>query len=295
MPVARLLVAYDGAAFHGFAENPGVVTVAGTLREVVERVVRHPVVLTGAGRTDAGVHAWGQVVSFPAPPAAVDLARVQRSVNRLCAPALVVRAADWAPDAFDARFSALWRRYRYTVLNGAVPDPFLARTAWHVTERLDLDLLRLAADAFVGEHDFSSFCRRPKGEQGAAASLVRRVTEARWVERGGGVLEFEIRANAFCHNMVRSIVGTLVEAGRGRRSPGEMRAILRARDRGAAGPVAPPHGLCLREVGYPAEGAYRSGRSDERAEPHPDRRITLRDAGVRETPGDDERHRGEDR
>jgi tRNA pseudouridine38-40 synthase len=254
VPVARLLVAYDGAAFHGFAENPGVVTVAGTLRGAIERVVRHPVALTGAGRTDAGVHAWGQVVSFPAPPAAVDLSRLQRSVNRLCAPGLVIRSAEWAADGFDARFSARWRRYRYTILNRETPDPFLARTAWHVADPLDLDLLRLASDAFVGEHDFSSFCRRPKGEAGAAMSLVRRVLEAHWSPMGDGVVRFEIRANAFCHNMVRSIVGTLVEAGRGRRSPGEMRSILRACDRGAAGPVAPAHGLCLWEVGYPPAG-----------------------------------------
>ncbi|MFM7535873.1 MAG: tRNA pseudouridine(38-40) synthase TruA [Acidimicrobiales bacterium] len=252
MPVARLLLAYDGAAFHGFAENPGVITVAGTLRGAIERVARHPVALTGAGRTDAGVHAWGQVVSFPAPPALLDLARVQRSVNRLCAPALVIRSASWAPDGFDARFSARWRRYRYTVLNRETPDPFLARTAWHVVDPLELDLLRLASDAFVGEHDFSSFCRRPKGPPGEAASLVRRVLEAHWEPIGpDGLLRFEIRANAFCHNMVRSIVGTLVEVGRGRCSPGEMRTILRSCDRSAAGPVAPAHGLCLWEVGYP--------------------------------------------
>ena len=133
----RLLVAYDGTDYHGFAENPAVATVGGTVLEAIERVLGSPVELTVAGRTDAGVHAWGQVVSFDAPSAergagAVDLARLRKSVNGLCAPSIVVRAAEVAPEGFDARFSAQWRRYRYTILNRDVPDPFLARTAWHV-------------------------------------------------------------------------------------------------------------------------------------------------------------------
>ena len=247
-----MLVAYDGTDFHGFAENTGVVTVASTLRAAIERVLGSPVELTVAGRTDAGVHAWGQVVSFDAPAEGLDLERLQRSVNGLCKPAIVVRAAEVAPDGFDARFSATWRRYRYTVLNRPVPDPFRARTAWLVTEPLDLALLRLACDPLLGEHDFASFCRAPRVPDAAPpATLVRRVVEAGWRDVGDDVLRFEIRANAFCHQMVRSLVGLLVDVGRGRRRAGDVLTVLRARDRSHLGNIAPPTGLCLWEVGYP--------------------------------------------
>ncbi len=254
----RLTVAYDGAAFHGFASNVGVATVQGTLERSLARVLRRPaMVVTGAGRTDTGVHAWGQVVTFDA-PVTTDLARLQRSVNSMCGPALVVRETAWAADDFDARYSARWRHYRYTVLNTPWPSPFLTTTTWHVSEPLDLAALRLACDPFVGEHDFSSFCKRPRstlprqpdGEPWPERPLVRRVVRAEWHDLGDGALRFEIRANAFCHNMVRSIVGTIVEVGAGHRHAGEMMGILRARSRAAAGAVAPPQGLCLWEVGY---------------------------------------------
>jgi tRNA pseudouridine38-40 synthase len=243
----RLVVAYDGGAFHGFAENAGVATVAGSLREAIERVLGVPVELVGAGRTDTGVHAWGQVVSFDAPEGA-DLGRLMRSTNGLCGPAIVVRAAEVAPASFDARFSAKWRLYRYTVLNRPVPDPFLAATSWHVTTPLDITGMRLGCDPLVGEHDFTSFCRARKTD--APVSLTRRVLEAAWTDAGDGVLRFEIRATAFCHQMVRSIVGLLVDVGRGRRHAGDVLATIRARDRAVAGQPAPPHGLCLWEVGY---------------------------------------------
>lgn len=241
-------VAYDGSGFAGFAPNPGVVTVGGTLAETIERVLRHPVTLTCAGRTDAGVHAWGQVVSFDtdAEADAFDPAALRRSVNGLCAPAIVVRDAELAPDDFDARHSALTRCYRYTVLHRDVPDPFLATTTWHVPAPLDLAGMRLACDPFIGEHDFSSFCRRVPDK-----SLVRTVVSAHWEHIGDGLLRFEIVANAFCQQMVRAIVGTLVEVGQGKKHAGQIAGILRARDRAFAGGVAPPHGLCLWEVAYP--------------------------------------------
>jgi tRNA pseudouridine38-40 synthase len=246
----RLVVAYHGAAFHGFAANPGVRTVAGTLATCVDRVVRQPVELAGAGRTDTGVHAWGQVVSADL-PASTDLEGLVRRVNAMAGPDLVVRSAAWAEPGFHARFSAQWRHYRYTVWNQPVPHPWLAATAWHVPQPLDLRRLRMAADPFVGEHDFTSFCRRPKasGEE-PAPSMVRRVLAADWFDDGDGMLRFEIRGTAFCHQQVRSIVGTVVDAGMGRHTPGEIVGMLRARDRAAAGTVAPPHGLCLWSVGY---------------------------------------------
>ena len=252
---ARLTVAYDGTSFHGFAQNDGVRTVMGELRDAVEKVVRQPVDLVGAGRTDAGVHGWGQVISCDLPEE-TDLEVLVRRVNRMCSPAVVVRDAAWAesPD-FSARFSAKWRHYRYDVWNSPQPNAFLAATSWHVVSPLSLHALRLSCDPLIGEQDFSSFCRRPKTIVGQPEpSMTRRVMLARWSEvstdYGAGLLRFEIRANAFCHQMVRAIVGTMVDAGAGRLHAGDMRGILLARDRQAAGQVAPPHGLCLWEVGY---------------------------------------------
>ena len=246
----RLVVAYDGTGFHGFAPNVGVRTVAGVLGEALAKVLRHPVRLTCAGRTDAGVHAWGQVVSLDARDDA-DLTRLQRAVNHLVGPAVVVREAAFADPAFDARHSAVARRYRYTVVNRPVPDPFRAATAWHVPLPLDLAALRLGCDPLLGEHDFSSFCRKPKVPPGVAFSMTRRVLDARWHDLGDGVLRFDIEATAFCQQMVRSIVGLLVEVGSGRRRAGDVRGIIAARDRSAAVAPAPPQGLVLWEVVYP--------------------------------------------
>ena len=245
----RLTVAYDGRGFHGFAPQPGdVPTVGGALIEALERVLREPVVLSMGGRTDTGVHGWGQVVSFDVEADDVDLERVRRSVNSQLGPRVVVRDVVVAPDDFSARYSALARRYRYTVLNRPVPDPFLAATTWHVEAPLDIAALRLACDPIIGEHDFSSFCRVPK--RIPDASLVRLVYDARWLDLGDGVLRFDIEASSFCQQMVRAVVGTMVTMGSGKRAAGEMSGILRARIRALGGRVAPPHGLCLWEVGY---------------------------------------------
>jgi tRNA pseudouridine38-40 synthase len=245
-----MLVAYDGTGFHGFAEQPGQRTVAGALRTAIERVVRRPVELTCAGRTDRGVHAWGQVVSLDV-PADTDLDALHRSLVKLCGPEVVVRSLEVAAPDFDARFSATARTYRYTVLNRPVPDPFLRRTTWHVVPPLDLELLVLACDPFLGEHDFSAFCRRPKVPAGAEpVSLVRRVLRAGWTDLGDGLLRFEVQASAFCHQMVRSIVGTVVAAGHAQVRAGDIHAILRSGDRSLAAPIAPPTGLCLWHVDY---------------------------------------------
>ena len=242
-------MAYDGSGFHGFAMQPGVRTVGGTLAAALERYLRHTVELTCAGRTDTGVHAWGQVVSFDVRVDANPTA-LQRAVNRAVRPAIVVRSVAVAPDGFDARRSATGRVYRYTVRNDPVADPFSAGTAWHVPGPLDLAAMRLGCDALYGEHDFSSFCRRPPAP---GASLVRRVRDAHWVDLGGGILRFDIAASAFCHQMVRSVVGTLVEVGLGRRRAGEMTGIIRSRSRSATSLLAPAHGLCLWEVNYPPD------------------------------------------
>lgn len=245
-----MVVAYDGAGFSGIAPQPAVKTVGGTLATSIERVLRHPVVLTVAGRTDAGVHGWGQVVTFDARADGLDLVALQRSINKVCGPAIVVRSAEVMPEGFDARHSAVARRYRYTILNTPMPSPFLAGTAWHVPEPLDLSVLRLAADPLIGEHDFTSFCRKPKVPDGVEFSMTRRVLDARWHDLGDGLLRFDIEATAFCQQMVRSIVGTLVEAGLGKRTPASVVTALRGADRTLAAPPAPPHGLCLWEVVY---------------------------------------------
>jgi tRNA pseudouridine38-40 synthase len=245
-----MLVAYDGTEFHGFAEQPGPRTVGGELRTAIEQVVQHPVELTCAGRTDKGVHAWGQVVSLDL-DIDLDLDALHRSLLKLCGPEIVVREVTRAVPDFDARFDARSRTYRYTVVNRPLPDPFLVRTAWHVATPLHPELLALACDPFLGEHDFSAFCRRPKPAPGREpVSLVRRVLRAGWTDLGDGVLRFEIMASAFCHQMVRSVVGTVVSAGHGGVKAGDIRGILLTGDRAQAAPLAPPHGLCLWHVDY---------------------------------------------
>lgn len=241
----KLVLAYDGTGFHGFAAQPDVRTVEGVLAKALEKVLRHDVDLACAGRTDAGVHAWGQVVSLEADPG-VDPWRLKDSLNGLLSPEVVVRSCDVAEPDFDARHSAVSRTYRYTVIDRPEPDPFLARYAWWVEQPLDLATMRMASDPFIGEHDFASFCRR--GPEGT--SRTRRVLSSRWEQADEGVLRYEISANAFCWQMVRSIVGTLVDVGRGKIRPGDIRGILASADRSAAGRVAPPHGLCLWTVGY---------------------------------------------
>lgn len=259
---ACLFLAYDGAQFHGFAVNADVRTVAGELNTALTRIVGRTVDVTGAGRTDAGVHAWGQVVSVDL-PTTIDLDGLPRRLTKMCSPGIVVRSAEWVTPDFDARFSAVWRHYRYLVLAEPVGDPLLEYSAWWVATPLDLALMRLACDPLIGEHDFSSFCRKPadvtspSGEI-RSASLVRRVLSAHWSEqrseKGQYLLWFDIRATAFCHQMVRSIVGTLVDVGLGRIPPGSLMEIIAARDRSRAGQVAPPQGLTLWEVGYPNAG-----------------------------------------
>jgi tRNA pseudouridine38-40 synthase len=247
----RMVVAYLGTAFHGVAPNRGARTVLGELQPVVERICRSPVALTLAGRTDAGVHAWGQVISGRLPDT-VDLGRLQRSVNRICGPEVVIRSIEWAPEDFDARFSATARTYRYSVWNDAVADPFRSAISWHVPSALDVAAMNEAASALIGEHDFAAFCRASRPAPGAAPrSTVRIVASAEW-ERidDSPMLCFGITASSFCHQMVRSIVGTLVEVGRGRRDVSSVAGALDQRSRSAAGAVAPPHGLVLWSVAY---------------------------------------------
>lgn len=245
----RATVAYDGGPYHGFAVNQGVRTVGGDLTEALTKCLRQSIELTCAGRTDAGVHAWGQVVSFEAPDH-TDLLRVRTAVNRMVGPTIVVRSLEVASDDFDARFDATGRTYRYTILNREVPDPFLSTTAWHYPHSLDVDKLNAATAAVVGKHDFTSFCRRQHAADGTEKSRVRVVYRADWQPVDQDLLRFEIEASSFCHQMVRSITGALVDIGADRRLPEAMASILAAKDRSGVPNLAPPHGLCLWSVSY---------------------------------------------
>jgi tRNA pseudouridine38-40 synthase len=244
-------VAYDGAAFHGYAASPGVVTIAGAMDAALSRITSVDIHSSCAGRTDAGVHGWGQVASFDAPQD-LDPGRVQHSLNRMLGPAISIRALQRVADDFDARFSATARTYRYRVLNKTVPDPFLHATSWHVRTQLDIDRMNEAGAHLLGEHDFASFCRKRlihvRGEE-VEAHLTRKILEIRW-SRADDLLDLWISATAFCHQMVRAITGTLVEVGLGKREPASVADILAARDRSTAGALAPPKGLTLWAVAY---------------------------------------------
>ena len=253
----RLDLSYRGTGFRGMAPNEGVRTVAGELGAALERVLGETPPVTVAGRTDAGVHATGQVVSFRIGSGGMRrigdgqpgdrLDRLAASLNRLLNPEIAVSRAALATDSFDARHSAGARAYEYRIRNAAHLDPRSADLEWHVPQRLDLDRMNAAAHHLVGEHDFTSFCRRPKDRPDA--SLVRTVTQAHWSGEGTQLL-FEIEANAFCHQMVRAIVGQCVVVGRGDRSADDVPTVLAARRRDAAAPIAPPHGLTLVAVRY---------------------------------------------
>jgi tRNA pseudouridine38-40 synthase len=256
--VVKLVLAYDGSGFHGFARQPGRRTVEGALLEGLERVLGRRPKLSVAGRTDAGVHAWGQVVSFESRNEE-DPARLARALNGMLAPEVVVRSATRAADGFDARTNATARQYRYRIRTAPVPDPFTARFEWHRPGDYRLAAMRAAARHLMGQHDFASFCRAPK-DGGSTVRTLRRLTARRDGER----LEVGARADSFLHQMVRSLVGTLVAVGEGAMEPGSMPAVLAARDRSAAGPVAPPDGLVLVSVTYgPSPSQARSGASGE--------------------------------
>ena len=247
-----LVVAYDGTDFHGFAESPDVATVMGTLRATLEQILQVSLDLTAAGRTDAGVHGWGQVVTGRLPDT-VDLERLQRSVNRMCAPSIAIRFGRVGRRRL--RRSLLGHLTGVSLRRAGIipqPNPLLARTSWHVVEPLDLTAMNAAAQHLLGQHDFASFCRRPKvGDDQPEKSLVRILRAGALVARSTltdvtgrsptaamcrrRCSASTSRATSFCHQMVRSIVGTLVDVGRGRREPDSIPTILAALDRSAAG------------------------------------------------------------
>ena len=240
----RLDVAYDGSSFHGFARQRDVRTVQGEVESALQKIFSREVRTTGAGRTDAGVHALGQVMNTRDAPDEVDPGTVLDSLNGMLGPAMAFTDCREAGDRFDSRFSARSRTYVYAILEGRVPDPFLAWQALHHRELLDVEAMNEAAGHLLGVHDFGSFGRVEEGRSAKRTLYELKVWRAR------NLVRLRARANAFIHQMVRSLVGTLIQVGEHRRTPDEIVEVLRARDRAAAGPVAPSHGLCLVSVEY---------------------------------------------
>ncbi len=250
----RLDLAYEGSDFSGWARQPGRRTVQGVVEDAFVRILRMPEAprLTVAGRTDAGVHARGQVAHLDVPgPAWKEAAETAgRRLAGLLPPDVRTRAITRAPDGFDARFSALWRRYSYQVCDEpALADPLRRNQTLWCPRRLDLDAMNDAARACIGERDFAAFCRRREG-----ATTVRELLRLDWTRQGDGVAVATVIADAFCHNMVRALVGALLTVGEGRRPVGWPARVLASGVRDPAVRVVPPHGLCLEEIRYPAAG-----------------------------------------
>lgn len=240
-----LVVEYDGSYSHGMQRQSELPTVAGALDRALTTLLGHEVQVVNAGRTDAGVHATGQVVSFTT-TAAIELRRMPIALSAMLREShiAVLRAVERAPD-FSARRDALARTYRYMVLNRPAPSPLLRGRAFHIGARLDVEAMQAAAVMLVGEHDFAAFCATQP-----AGVVTRRTITSVAIERDGDRLDVWMTADSFLHNMVRIAVGTLVEIGRGRRPPDDIARLLAPAARGEAGFTAPAHGLYLERVHY---------------------------------------------
>ena len=250
MRVLKLTIEYDGTDLVGWQRQPEGISIQGLLEDALAAFEGGPVMVHGAGRTDAGVHALAQIASV-ALSAGHDANAIQRGLNAVLPPSVRVVSVEDAPSGFHARFDATGKIYEYRVVNAPFVSPFLVRYAWHVPQRLDVDAMRIAAGALVGRHDFAVF-------QGAGSDVrdtVRTIESIEWRGDVGALgnaapLTVTITADGFLRHMVRSIVGTLVEVGAGRWPPGEVAAILASRDRSRVGRTAPPQGLFLVRVRY---------------------------------------------
>ncbi|MGC3995843.1 MAG: tRNA pseudouridine(38-40) synthase TruA [Propionicimonas sp.] len=259
----RLDIAYDGSRFHGWAGQTGLRTVQGELETWVGRVLRLPEapVLVCAGRTDAGVHARGQVahldLALPEPDEVA--AMLARRLRRALPEDVIVRRVTVPPAGFDARFAAIWRRYAYRLADGPA-DPLQRHTTAAVRATVDVGALNAAGEALIGLHDFAAFCRAREG-----ATTIRHLQHLHAVRLDDGRVEIGVRADAFCHSMVRSLVGALVEVGTGRRDAAWLAGLLGAGSRSSEVPVLPAHGLVLEEVGYPPDDQLAARAVEARA------------------------------
>lgn len=259
----RIDLAYDGTDFHGWASQTGLRTVQGELEHWITMVLRlsEPSQLTVAGRTDAGVHARGQVAHLDL-PAEQDVGELARRLTRVLPGDLVVRAVRPAAAGFDARFSAIWRRYVYRLWDAdATIDPLLRRQVTKVADRLDVAAMNAAAESLIGLRDFAPFCRRRAG-----ATTIRQLTRlAVTREPSSGMIACTVQADAFCHSMVRSLVGALWAVGSGRRDADWLVQVAAQTERVGDVHVMRPEGLCLEEVGYPPDDQLEGRANQARA------------------------------
>ncbi len=247
-PLYRAIVEYDGSELLGFQIQTQGRTVQGEIENVLLRLTQTPVRVTGAGRTDAGVHASGQVIAFRV-PWKHSLADLHRAVNALLPEDISFRSLDIAPAGFHPRFSALKRCYRYQIGQWPGHSPLRSRYAWELGPDLDIEAMQRAADRLIGSHDFATFGQPPQGE-----ITIREIFSANW-RPAPPYLYFDLCANAFLRRMVRTITATLVQVGRRQRPPEDITALIAARDRSLAPPPAPAKGLILTQVFYPADDA----------------------------------------
>ena len=245
MRILKLTLSYDGTRLVGWQRQAEGESVQGVLEDALARFEGGPVTVHGAGRTDAGVHALGQVASVEV-TFGHDVATLARALNAQLPEDVRVLSVEEALPGFHARFSARSKSYRYCIRNGAVASPFERAYAWHVPQPLDVDAMRQAASRLLGPHDFSTF--RSVGTD--VPDAVRTLHTSDVLGDAGALLTYEVSGDGFLRHMVRAIVGTLVEVGRGWRDPAQMDALLQARDRARAGATAPPHGLFLVRVDY---------------------------------------------
>lgn len=248
-----LEVAYNGAPFSGFARQPGQLTVQGSIEEALALIFRHPIETVCAGRTDSGVHAKGQVVSFCVTQEEYEQRndyKLLRSLNALTHEDISVRSIARQVDNFSARFSATMREYRYFICVDKAAPLFMKNFSWHIPKELDIEAMRQAAAYLIGEHDFKSFCLAVSAEGKSTMRNVFSITvelEELW---GESLVVITVKGNAFLHSMVRTIVGSLVAVGRGQRKPEWISEVLEARNRSAAGENAPAQGLVFWRVSY---------------------------------------------
>ena len=242
----KLTIEYDGTNYRGWQVQGDSPTIQLILEQRIPNAVQHPVQVTGSGRTDSGVHAIGQVANFRT-DSAIPAGNLVHAINAYLPRDIAVVNAEDVPEAFHARFSAKGKMYRYTILNRDARSPLLRDRAWHVRAKLDVDRMIAGARFLLGEHDFQAF--QSKSAETEEMSSVRAITQLDVAPRDG-LIEFTVSANGFLYNMVRAIVGTLVQVGVGRFEPDDVQRILQSRDRSQAGPTAPARGLCLIEVQY---------------------------------------------
>ncbi len=245
MPTVKLTLQYDGTGYVGWQRQASGDSIQGVLEDALGRIEKQPVTVHGAGRTDAGVHATGQVASARL-GAALDDETLARALNANLPPAIRVTTVETVADGFHARFSATGKTYEYRIWNGPVVPPFLRLYTWHMPQPLDIALLRRASEALQGTHDFAAF----QGSGSIVHTTRRTIVSAAWRCTPEAPLVFEISGEGFLRHMVRSLVGTLVEVGLRRRPVDDVAGLLAVPDRSRAGRTAPAHGLFLTKVTY---------------------------------------------